>query len=310
MTNTLPLRHRAEQLAATLPPLLVAAERVAASVAQGVHGRRRVGQGETFWQYRHYDLGDRPQSIDWRQSAKSDMVFVREMEWEAAQSVWIWRDASPSMSWTSDRNHQSKRQRADLLTLALSVLLMRGGEHIALLGSGLRPSASRATLTKIATLIENAAATTEAGGARAGSEGPEEAPASDNLPPALPLPRSAQVVFISDFLAPLEEIDKALRYYGEAGLRGALLQVLDPAEESLPYDGRVRFDGLEHEPPWLVSKVEAVRGDYARRLNAQREGLRDICRALGWGCDFHRSDQPPQAALLRLYTTLSQAVPC
>src|SRR3546814_6131026 len=87
MTTPLPLRHRAEQLAATLPPLLVAAERVAATVAQGVHGRRRVGQGETFWQYRHYDFGDQPQSIDWRQSAKSDMVFVRQMEWEAAQSV-------------------------------------------------------------------------------------------------------------------------------------------------------------------------------------------------------------------------------
>ncbi len=300
MTNTLPLRHRAEQLAATLPPLLVAAERVAASVAQGVHGRRRVGQGETFWQYRHYDMGDQPQSIDWRQSAKSDVVFVREMEWEAAQSVWIWRDTSPSMTWTSDRNHQSKRQRADLITLALSVLLMRGGEHVALLGSGLRPSASRATLTKIATLVESAAAKVEEDGQ----------PETENLPPPLPLPRSAQMVFISDFLAPLDDINKALRYYGESGIRGTLLQVLDPAEESLPYDGRVRFDGLEQEPSWLVSKVEAVRGDYARRLQAQRDGLRDICRGLGWGCDFHRSDQPPQSALLRLYTTLSQAVPC
>lgn len=291
MTTPLPLRHRAEQLAATLPPLLVAAERVAATVAQGVHGRRRVGQGETFWQYRHYDLGDQPQAIDWRQSAKSDMVFVRQMEWEAAQSVWIWRDTSPSMGWTSDRNHQSKRERADLLTLALTVLLMRGGEHVAMLGSGLRPAASRATLTKIATLVQ------------AGQ------PVADNLPPAQPLPRSAQLVFVSDFLSPLEDIDRALRYYGEGGQRAALLQVLDPAEESLPYDGRVRFDGLEQEPSWLVSRVEAVRGDYARRLQAQRDGLRDICRALGWTCDFHRTDQPPQAALLRLYTKLSQAVP-
>lgn len=303
MTEPLPLRHRAEQLAATLPPLLVAADRVAATVAQGVHGRRRVGTGETFWQYRHYDLGDQPQSIDWRQSAKSDMVFVREMEWEAAQSVWIWRDTSASMNWTSDRNHQTKRQRADLLALALSALLMRGGEHVALLGSGLRPAASRATLTKIATLMDSAQAT-----AKEAIPGQDANKDSANLPPAQPLPRSAQLVFISDFLAPLDDINKALRYYGGSGQRGALLQVLDPAEESLPYDGRVRFDGLEQEDSWLVSRVEAVRGDYARRLQAQREGLRDICRALGWTCDFHRSDQPPQAALLRLYTTLSQAV--
>ncbi|GAB4375639.1 MAG: DUF58 domain-containing protein [Kiloniellaceae bacterium] len=300
MTKPLPLRHRAEQLAATLPPLLVAAERVAATVAQGVHGRRRVGTGETFWQYRHYDLGDQPQSIDWRQSAKSDMVFVREMEWEAAQSVWIWRDTSPSMDWTSDRNHQTKRQRADLLSLALTALLMRGGEHVALLGSGLRPSASRATLTKIATLMEG----------RPQQPAAAESTPANNLPPAQPLPRSAQLVFIGDFLSPLEELNKALRYYGESGQRGALLQVLDPAEETLPFDGRVRFDGLEQEPSWLVSRVEAVRGDYAKRLQAQREGLRDICRALGWTFDFHHTDQAPQAALLRLYTVLSQAVPC
>src|SRR3546814_18661461 len=83
MTTPLPLRHRAEQLAATLPPLLVAAERVAATVAQGVHGRRRVGQGETFWQYRHYDFGDQPQSLDWRPSAKSDRSEERRVgkEW-------------------------------------------------------------------------------------------------------------------------------------------------------------------------------------------------------------------------------------
>ena len=288
MSATLPLRHRAEQLAATLPPLLVAAERVASTVAQGVHGRRRVGQGETFWQFRHYDMGDQPQSIDWRQSAKSDMVFVREMEWEAAQSVWIWRDTSRSMSWTSDRNHPSKRERSDLLALALSVLLMRGGEHVALLGSGIRPSNSRATLSRIALMLE------------------KQDLSEEELPPAVPLPRSAQIVLIGDFLAPLEKIDRALRYYGESGLRGTVLQVLDPAEESLPYEGRVNFEGLEEEAPWLVSRVESVRDNYAKRLARHREGLRDITRALGWGCDFHHSDQPPQSALLRLYTTLSQ----
>src|SRR3546814_13352521 len=80
---------------------------------------------------------------------------------------------------------------------------------------------------------------------------------SDVCSSDLPLPRSAQLVFVSDFLMPLEDIERALRYYGQGGQRGALLQVLDPAEESLPYDGRVRFDGLEQEPSWLLSRVEA-----------------------------------------------------
>ena len=135
------LLSRGEALAAALPPLLVAAERVAATVSQGVHGRRRVGEGETFWQFRRYQPGDPAQRIDWRQSAKSDRVYVRENEWEAAQSVWLWRDGSASMRWRVARDRPTKLERADLLLLALAALLVRGGEHVALLGE--RPAVAR-----------------------------------------------------------------------------------------------------------------------------------------------------------------------
>jgi len=283
-----PLQQRAEQLAATLPPLLVAAERVAATVAQGVHGRRRVGQGETFWQFRSYEAGDPPQLIDWRQSAKSDRVFVRELEWEAAQSVWIWRDISPSMAWRSSDALPEKRERGDLLALALSVLLVAAGEHVSLLGSGLRPVTGRGALSKLASVIERH----------------QEAP--HNVPPVQPLPRHAQVVLIGDLLAPLEEIDRVVRDYVERGIRGHLLQILDPAESALPYEGRVRFEGLEGEDSWLLSRVETVRDTYQERLAAQQRGLDAIARVTGWSYACHLTDRPPQTALLALYAALSQ----
>lgn len=286
----LPLRQRAEQLAAVLPPLLVAAERVASTVAQGVHGRRRVGQGETFWQFRRYESGDSPQHVDWRQSAKSDHVFVRELEWEAAQSVWIWRDTSPSMTWRSSDNLPDKRQRADLLALALIVLLLRSGEHVALLGSNMRPSSSRATLSRLSAAIEN------------------DAGNGDSLPPVLPLPRNGQVVFIGDFLDPLDDIDRRFRGYAESGLKAHIVQVFDPAEESLPFGGRIRFAGLEGEDPWLLSNVAAVRDEYIKRFTAQRAGLQAIAKALGWGFSSHCTSKPPEAALLSLYMALSQNV--
>ncbi len=295
-SGALPLRRRAEQLAATLPPLLVAAERVAATVVQGVHGRRQVGQGETFWQFRHYAPGDTPQLIDWRQSAKSDHVFIRELEWEAAQSVWIWRDRSPSMAWRSVPNLPEKQDRADLLTLALSVLLVRGGEHVSLLGSGIRPSTGRGALSRLALAIANHQDKTGTG-----------APARD-MPPIVPLPRNAQVVLLGDLLAPLEEIHRVVRGYAERGIKGHLLQILDPAEEKLPYAGRVRFEGLEGEEPWLLSRVETVRDTYLGRLRAQHEGLDAIARAVGWTFACHHTDRPPQTALLALYTALSQTV--
>ena len=115
------LELSAHALAKRLPALLVEASRVAQTVAHGIHGRRRAGPGETFWQFRHYEPGDQPQLIDWRQSGKSDQVFVRELEWEAAQSVWLWSDVSASMGWTSSDSHDSKRKRAELLALARSL---------------------------------------------------------------------------------------------------------------------------------------------------------------------------------------------
>ncbi len=291
--RALPLRKRAEQLAATLPPLLVAAERVAATVIQGVHGRRRVGQGETFWQYRHYEPGDTPQLIDWRQSAKSDHVFIRELEWEAAQSVWIWRDHSPSMAWRSNENLPEKRNRADLLALALSTLLVRGGEHVSLLGSGIRPATGRGALSRLAIAIADEAA----------AEGRDA-----DLPSMQPLPRNAQVVFLGDLLAPLEEVHQVVHGYAGRNVKGHLLQILDPAEARLPYAGRVRFEGLEGEEPWLLSRVEAVRGTYLERLERQRDGLNAIARGVGWTYACHQTDRPPQTALLALYTALSQTL--
>ncbi len=295
-----PLRQRAEQLAATLPPLLVAAERVASTVAQGVHGRRRVGQGETFWQFRRYDYGDQPQSIDWRQSAKSDRVFVRETEWEAAQSVWLWRDASASMAWRSADDLPEKGARANLLVLALAALLLRGGEHVALLGSGLRPASGRAALARLAPMIEGAIE----------DPGDDRNQPAPDLPPLVPLPQNGQVVLVGDFLAPLDRIDEMVRHFTEIGLKGYLLQVLDPAEETLPYRGRVRFEGLKGEDPWLVSRVDSVRGDYLARLKAQNAGLQAIARTAAWQYSSHRTDQPPQSALLALYTALAPIAKC
>lgn len=299
MTNPVALRRlRAEQLAATLPPLLVAAERVAATVQQGVHGRRRVGTGEAFWQFRRYQPGDSPQRIDWRQSAKSDPVFVREMEWAAAQTVWLWRDASASMRWRSRPDWPEKLAQAELLTLALAVLLVRGGERVALLGTDQPPGQSMATLERMALLLEHTAEQR----AQAEADGDVQA----GLPPDAPIPRHAQVVFIGDFLSPLPQVDAALRRFAERGIRGHVLQVLDPAEETLPFAGRIRFEGLEGEGEKLLSRVETVRDTYIGRMNAHHDGLAALARSLGWSFAATRTDRPPQTALLALYLRLSE----
>lgn len=284
------LHQQAEALADRLPPLLVAAERVAATVAQGVHGRRRVGVGETFWQFRPYQPGDAADQIDWRQSARSSQLFLRDQEWEAAESVWLWADASGSMAYSSAPRLPSKGDRAVLLLLALASLLTRAGERIALLGDQRRPTGGRAAVVSLCDRLATN-------------------PAADaSVVPSQQLPRYARLVLISDFFIPLEELRERLRGFVAMGVRGHLLQVLDPAEPTLPFGGRVRFEGLENDGAALIGNVDSIRLRYRDRIEAHRQGLRDLARSLGCTFAGHVTDHPPEPPLLALYNALSTRV--
>ncbi len=277
----------------TLPPLLVAAERVAATVAQGVHGRRRTGRGDSFWQYRPFAEGDAAQRVDWRQSARSDRLFVRETEWEAAQTVYLWVADGAGMRWHSPAA-PAKRDRAALLTLALAALLLRAGEHVRLLGGAPHPASGRQALPALAALL-------------AQETGREQA-----LPPQLRMPRHAHVVLMGDFLEPLADIRAAMAYFASIPVTGHILQVIDPAEAELPFRGRVRFQGLggglgaaRRGGGILVPRVEDIRSEYHQRLADQIAGIAAIAAASGWRAGLHRTDHPPGAALLGLYEALA-----
>ncbi len=279
--------HDAEALAAGLPPLMVAAERVASTVSQGVHGRRRVGQGETFWQFRRYQFGDSVQRIDWRQSAKNDPVFIRETEWEAAQSVWLWRDGSPSMTFSSGAEYVTKQERAELLLMALASLLVRGGEHVALLGTGTSPASGRHVLSRLWNEIEGGFA------------------ASDSLPGFEMLPRHSRLVMFSDFLSPINEVQRSINAYAHHGVKGHLIQIVDPAEETFPFDGRVQFEGPEGEGSAVIGNVESIAGTYQKTFSAHLAAVQATARTAGWGYTRHRTDQAPEIALMSLYVALT-----
>jgi uncharacterized protein (DUF58 family) len=286
--------NRSLELANTLPALMVAADRVAATVIQGVHGRRRVGQGDAFWQYRPFRDGDSTSRIDWRQSARGRNLFVRETEWEAAASVWLWRDASPSMQYASLRNIDTKAVRAELITLALASLLTDAAERVALLGTGMRPSSGRIAVRRMAETMFDQTRLVDG-----------KIPTLPSLPPLMQLPAHGSVVLVSDWLDPLDQIETAIRHYAGTGVRGHLVQILDPAEEELPFDGHVKFEGLETEGHHTIRRVETVRQAYSARLAAQRDGLQRLARPANWTVHFHRTDKPPQTALLALYLAMA-----
>ncbi len=280
------ISHNAEALAAGLPPLLVAAERLASAVSLGVHGRRKAGMGETFWQFRRYAPEDPSTAVDWRQSAKSQHLFVREREWEAAEAVWFWRDASANMQFKSDTAQETKLDRATLLTLALGSLLVRGGERIALLGDGHAPATGRAPLRRIA------------------HELIEIAPGDASLPPEAPVSKNSQFVWLSDFLSPLNDIENTMRRLARAGLTGHLVHIVDPAEEDFPFTGRTRFESVKRDLSEVFGRAESVQGEYRARFRAHSETLAVLAGRLGWSYLAHRTDKRAETALVALYADL------
>ena len=295
LTPTIPVTAadrvaRAEAIGEGLPPLLIAAERVAATVAQGVHGRRRVGTGETFWQYRPYASHDSAHSIDWRRSARSDDLYLRETEWEASQSVWLWADHSASMHYKSSTNRSTKAARAALLLLASSAALLRGGERLGLLGLDRRASGGRLSLRSMAERFYAM---------------PED---HSGLPPSVDLPKYSQGLLFSDFLGPAAAWEKRFAEFAEQRVRGLAVQVLDPAEETLSFAGRARFLGMEDEGEFIAEKVETLRPSYQNRVRAHRDAIRHAARAAGWDLLVHHTDRSPEQAMMAIYIALSHTL--
>ena len=287
------LSAEAEELAARLPALQIEAKRIAQTVAFGVHGRRRAGPGDSFWQFRQYETSDTRNLIDWRRSANSSRLFVRQKEWEAAHTVWLWIDMTASMAFRSHLSAVTKQDRALVLAFAMADLLVRGGERVGLIGL-MSPMARRDTGQKMTeALIADA---------NTGS------PTVHVLDQAI-LSRQADCVLFGDFLDPAGMIAPALRQIAGQGVRGHLVQVLDPAEETLAYAGRVQFRDPEGGGQWLAPRAERLRERYQGRLAEHRAALDDVLGRLQWTRLLHHTDRPAGEALLALHAQLSGDVP-
>lgn len=282
------LRAQAEGLAMGLPPLLAQARHLAQAVHLGQHGRRRAGQGSEFWQYRDARAGDEARLIDWRRSARSDQEYLREQEWQAAQTVQIWADGAASMTYKSADGLPEKSQRARLLALALAVLLERGGERFGLSDGLTPPRGGAAQLTRVAQALERA----------------DEA--DYGTPRATALLAGARALFLSDFFADFAAIEATVLEAADKGVEGALVQVLDPAELDFPFSGRAIFEsmkaGLSHE----TKEAHALGPRYRARLAARQDQLTHLARTTGWQFLVHETRQPAQSALLWLYQVIGR----
>ncbi|MCK4712925.1 MAG: DUF58 domain-containing protein [Marinosulfonomonas sp.] len=289
MTTPAALRRKSAELAGALPPLLADAERLAAMILLGEHGRRHSGMGDEFWQYRVAVAGDEARQIDWRRSARSDVHFIRQREWQAAQSVMLWVDGAASMGFSSGKDLTTKGERARTLAMATSILLLRGGERVGLTNSANPPRTGQAQLLRLAQELSEADT-----GADFGS------PDTHGMRP------NTRAVFISDFMGDFAGVEKALTDAADRGVKGALLQILDPQEEAFPFDGRTIFESMAGTLRHETLKAGDLRGRYLERLAARKAALADLAHATGWQYSCHHTNDAPRVALTWLYHALAR----
>jgi len=286
VTDPLSLRAKAEDQAARLPALLARAEHLAGAVLLGAHGRRRAGTGDDFWQYRPAQIGDSRRMIDHRRSAMGDLEFVREREWQIAQSVMLWVDQGASMRFASQAALPQKADRARLLGLALAIMLLRGGERVGLTGTALPPRRGTPQVLRLAEMFCQDDAT-------------------DYSPPEhrAMIPH-ARAVFISDFMGDLADVQLALTKAADRGVRGVLYHVLDPSEEAFPFTGRTIFQSVGGTLSHETLKASDLKSRYLERLAARKAELQRLCALTGWQYGLHHTDASAQSALLWLYSAL------
>jgi uncharacterized protein (DUF58 family) len=273
------------KLAARIPRLILEARRVASTVIHGLHGRRRAGSGENFWQYRHFTSGEPAQNIDWRRSARDDHLYVREREWEASHTIWLWADRSPSMEFSSALTEWSKLDRALVVSFALAEVLVQGGERVGI-PELMRPTANRNVIESMAQRILH------------------DTRESPSLPPNFAPAPFSEVVLLSDLWSPIPEFRKIIGQLAANGARGHVVQVVDPAEESFPYSGRVEFVESEGLGSVTAGRAETWRDDYQKLLAQHRAALRAETEQFGWTFTVHRTDRGPTELLFALHARM------
>jgi uncharacterized protein (DUF58 family) len=272
-------------LAASMPRLVLEARRVAATVIHGLHGRRRAGPGENFWQYRRFVSGESATRVDWRRSARDDHLYVREQEWEAAHTVWIWPDRSASMNFKSTLTQISKLERALVMALALAEIMVDGGERVGVPGL-MTPTANRNVIEKIAQAIVH--------------DNAERA----SLPPSFAPSPLAEIIVLSDLWSPIADVLATLAQLSASGARGHVVQIVDPAEEIFPYAGRIEFVEPEGGGAITAGRAETWKLDYEARVARHRAEIRTEADRIGWSFIIHRTDRSANELLLQLHARL------
>jgi uncharacterized protein (DUF58 family) len=249
-SRDLALREAAEDLFARLRELEAAPFRGRVQM-RGQHAQNRGGPGHDFWQYRDFQTGDHARDADWRQSARTDRVLIRQKEKETQKKSTVWLQNDADMHFGGSKDSFTKYETGAVLALTLTMLGQEHHDIVTLSGVG---AVSADDLTYILS-------------------GADFQPSVDDLP-------GQDVTVIGDFTAPIETLEENLFKAIAPHKKVTLLQILDPLELDLPFSGRTIFERVQQREH--VLSVETIRQTYKDRLAQHCAVLADLCRERNW----------------------------
>ena len=112
--------------------------------------------------------------------------------------------------------------------------------------------------------------------------------------------RLSDIVIVGDFLDPAEETMAWLDALARRGVRGHVVEIADPAEESFPYAGRTEFSDPETGDKLTAGRAELLGEDYRRALSRPPRRARRLGH-LGWTYTVNRTDRLASEALVAVH---------
>lgn len=266
------LYSKAEGEAETLSSIMFKAKYHADHIISGGHASRKSGAGENFWQFKEYSPTDRPQDIDWRQSAKTDHVYIRQKEWQKAQKNFFWCAGYKGMDYKSAHAQYSKRQAASVLLLSLAFAMVDADEQIGLYGQSSTGRSDNAVFNLGENFLHN--------------KNKCQLPDTQGFIP----PKGSTLIAAGDLLSNLESIENSFHELKSAIHDALIIQILDPDEIELDFSGRIKFENFDHENSELINHIPSIREEYKARIEAHSEALKTLCIKNDWSYVLHRTD--------------------
>ena len=280
------LYSKAEEQAETLSSVLFKAKQHADHIISGGHASKKSGMGEDFWQFKEYSPNDRPQDIDWRQSAKTDHVFIRQKEWQKAQKNFFWCASYAGMDYKSRHAQYNKRDTASILLLSLAFGMINADEQIGLYGQSRTRRGDNAVLRLGEHFLYD--------------KSDLKLPNTQSFIP----PRGSTLIAAGDFLSDLDEIKHSFSELKSGIDNGLIIQVLDPDEMDLDFSGRIKFETFDTSDSELINHIPSVRTKYKARIEAHIAELKALCIKNDWSYILHLTDADISSTLQTIKTLI------